>query len=159
MKSYGNCHIFSKNCFGSGRQTQQVKLLLFYTCNISIARALNDNCHIGGSMKFLNLREGYSVESAIATVEIEVEFLQKEGGGILKVLHGYGSHGRGGVICIELRKNLMAWKRRGFIKDYFTGDKWNIFDPATMAVLEKDKSIYGDQDLFIPNPGITIIVV
>ena len=110
-------------------------------------------------MKFLNLREGYSVESAIATVEIEVEFTRKEGGGIIKILHGYGSHGKGGVICIELRKTLNRWKRSKFIKDFYSGDKWNIFDPEIIDILQKDKTIYGDPDLFNANPGITIIIV
>lgn len=110
-------------------------------------------------MKFLNLREGYSVESALATVEIEVEFARKEGGGIIKVLHGYGSHGRGGIIGIELRKTLAQWKRNNFIKDFYYGDKWNIFNSETLKVLQQDKTIYGDPDLFNANPGITIIIV
>ena len=52
----------------------------------------------------------YSVESAIAMVELEIEQAKREGIVALKVLHGYGSHGRGGAIMLQLRKVLLMWK-------------------------------------------------
>ena len=109
-------------------------------------------------LKLVNLKDGeYSVESAIATVELEIEQAKKEGIVALKVLHGYGSHGRGGVIMLHLRKVLLAWKRQGFVVDYFGGDKWSLFDEQSKEILNADKSIYGDCDIDHGNPGITII--
>lgn len=109
-------------------------------------------------MKTLNLEsEGYTVEHAIAMVEIEIDHSRKEGAVALKIVHGYGSHGRGGAILIALRKKLVSWKRSGFVKNYFYGDKWNLFDKDTRRILEKDKSIFGDEDFYTNNPGITII--
>ena len=32
-----------------------------------------------------------------------------------------------------------------------------MFDPTTLEILQKDKTIYGDEDLNKANPGITII--
>ena len=111
-------------------------------------------------LKFLNLKDGlYSVESALATVEIEIEQAKKENIIAMKILHGYGSHGRGGVIMFELRKKLMQWKKSGFIKCYFGGEKWNMFDSDTLRILNKDKTISGDCDLNAANPGITIIEI
>ena len=112
------------------------------------------------SVQFIDLKkENATVDYALALVEIAIEGGKLEGQTVIKVLHGYGSHGRGGVILIELRKQLERWKRSKFIKDYFGGDRWNIFDPLTMEILQKDKTIYGDEDMGRANPGITIIYI
>ncbi len=108
-------------------------------------------------LRLVNLKENHSCESALATVEIEIESAKRENLCAIKVLHGYGSHGKGGVILKELRKQLSQWKKSGFIKDYFPGDKWNIFEKDTMEILYKDKNLSDDCDLGTCNPGITII--
>lgn len=111
-------------------------------------------------LKFVSLKQdGFTVEYSLAVVEIEIESAKREGCVAMKVLHGYGSHGRGGVIAVALKKQLRMWKNQGFIKDYFSGDKWNIFEKETMDLLMKDKSIYNDEDINHNNPGITIIVL
>lgn len=109
-------------------------------------------------LKFINLKENNAtVDYALAVVEIEIECAKREGCVAIKVLHGYGSHGKGGVIAMKLRKQLRLWKKSGFIIDYFGGDNWNIFDEKTLKILKLDKSIYNDEDMNKSNPGITII--
>ena len=109
-------------------------------------------------MKTINLEsEGYTADHAVKMVEIEIEQARKEGMVAIKVVHGYGSHGKGGAILLELRKKLPVWKRSKFISNYFYGDKWNLFDKDARRILEKDKSISGDEDFYTSNPGITII--
>lgn len=103
--------------------------------------------------------EVYNVDYAIKMVEIEIENAKREGLIALKILHGYGSHGRGGAIMLELRRILPFWKRQGFVVNYFGGEKWSLFDEDSREILEKDKTIFGDCDLDHNNPGITIIQV
>ncbi len=111
-------------------------------------------------LKFINLKEGSpTVDYALAIVEIEIENAKKEGCSCIKVLHGYGSHGKGGAILLALRRRLQVLCKQGKITDFFAGDEWNIFSPRTMAILNKDKSVVGDEDLNKTNPGITIIYV
>lgn len=110
-------------------------------------------------LRFVNLKEGYSVEQAIAILEIEIENAKKEGIVAIKILHGYGSHGQGGIIRKTLLPLLASWKRSKFILDYFGGDKWDLFDKDTQRILLKDKSIYNDCDISNSNPGITIIEI
>ncbi|MBQ8444115.1 MAG: hypothetical protein IJX25_02040 [Clostridia bacterium] len=109
-------------------------------------------------LRLINLKDDvYNVDYAIKTVEIEIENAKREGLVALKILHGYGSHGRGGAIMLELRRILPLWKRQGFVTNYFGGDKWSLFDEDSREILEKDKTIVGDCDLDKGNPGITII--
>jgi hypothetical protein len=111
-------------------------------------------------LRLINLKEnGYSTEQAIAVAEIEIENAKREGLVAIKFLHGYGSHGKGGVIMRELRRSLFAWKRTGLVLNYFGGDKWNLFDPNTKRILMKDKNIYNDPDIDKSNPGITIVEI
>lgn len=109
-------------------------------------------------LKFVNLKENEcTVDYALAIIEIEIESAKREGIVAIKVLHGYGSHGKGGAIAVALRHQLGIWKRSGFIVDFFGGDKWNLFDKSTQAILSCDKSIYNDEDMGKANPGITIV--
>lgn len=111
-------------------------------------------------LKVLNFKiDNPTVELALAMVEIEIERCAYDGAKGIKVLHGYGSHGQGGAILLELRKKLRLWKRAGEIKDFFAGDRWNMFDEKALELLKSDKSIYGDEDFNKSNPGITIIIV
>lgn len=111
-------------------------------------------------LKVINLKEfNPSVDYALAVVEIEIENSHLDGTQCIKVLHGYGSHGRGGVILIELRKRLRQLLKQHKISDFFAGDEWNIFSSRTMEILNADKTIAGDEDLNKANPGITIIKI
>ncbi len=111
-------------------------------------------------LKFINLKENNpTVDYALAVVEIEIENAVKENVSVLKILHGYGSHGKGGAILLQLRKRLATLKKQNKITDYFGGDKWNMFDEKTMFALGRDKSIALDEDLNKSNPGITIVII
>ncbi len=110
-------------------------------------------------LKVLNLKEfSPSVDIAIANVEIAIENAEREGVSAIKVLHGYGSHGRGGAILLELRKILRQYKKQGKIYDFFGGESWDIFNKKTLYLLNRDKTIF-DEDLNKSNPGITIIII
>lgn len=107
----------------------------------------------------VNLKEfSPSVDIALATVQIAIENAKREGVSAIKVLHGYGSHGKGGAILLELRKMLRQYKKQSKIYDYFGGESWDIFNKKTLYLLNKDKSIT-DEDLNKSNPGITIIIL
>ncbi len=109
--------------------------------------------------KVLNLKENNpTVELAIALLEIEIEISRKEGVLVLKIIHGYGSHGVGGEIKKRLNHWLMIAKKRGFIRDYVKGEQW-----TTSAQNAKFKKVcpelLGDPELYFSNAGVTIILL
>lgn len=110
-------------------------------------------------LKEIKLKEIGSVDASIKITDMEIEASSREGVTVLKLVHGYGSHGTGGIILKEIRRELSGLKRRGKIKDFFSGDKWNIFDREVIEILNRDKTIVGDPDLNRKNPGITIVVL
>ena len=111
-------------------------------------------------MWVINLKENSPpLDLALAQVEIEIEQASFAGERVLKILHGYGSHGKGGVILIESRKLLSEMKKKGQIQDFFFGDKWNNFDEKTKKLIMQTKALADDEDLNKNNPGITIVVL
>ncbi len=108
----------------------------------------------------INLKENSPpLDVALAYFEIELEKALFAKVKVVKVLHGYGSHGRGGAILLETRKLLAKMKKEKAIEDFFFGDRWNSHDKFTSRLLMQDKKLADDEDLNKNNPGITIVVL
>ncbi len=76
---------------------------------------------------------------------------------MLKVIHGYGSSGTGGKLCVGLRKSFGLRKKEGVIKDFVAGDDFSIFNETTLTLLEAMPELRGDPDLGAINEGVTIV--
>ena len=65
---------------------------------------------------------------------------------MLKVIHGYGSSGKGGALCFGLRKSFGLRKKEGAIKDFIAGEDFSIFNNTVLALLETVPELRGDPD-------------
>ncbi|MBO4412795.1 MAG: hypothetical protein J5779_02140 [Clostridia bacterium] len=92
-------------------------------------------------------------------LDMEIEKAKQAKALAFKILHGYGSHGRGGKICINLRKCLLKLRNKGKIKDFFIGSEWAIENPKCFEFLKTCKFASLDEDIGKQNPGITIVVL
>jgi hypothetical protein len=75
---------------------------------------------------------------------------------LLKVIHGYGSGGRGGSTRECVRN--WAYSRRTRFRAVVYGEEYTLLDAATMDI-RREIGLYPDSDLTMPNPGVTIIWV
>lgn len=75
---------------------------------------------------------------------------------VLKIVHGYGSSGRGGSTR-ELVRNW-AFRRRAGFRSVIEGERYSLDDAAT-AELRLAVGSYSDPDLGGGNRGITIVWV
>jgi hypothetical protein len=75
---------------------------------------------------------------------------------LIKIIHGYGSTGKGGATR-ELVRNW-AFRRRGRFRGVLYGEDYTLYGSATQEV-RREVGQYADKDLTMPNPGITIIWV
>jgi hypothetical protein len=73
------------------------------------------------------------------------------------VIHGYGSSGKGGALCVGLRKSFGLRKTEGVIKDAIAGEDFSIFNNTVLALLEAVPDLRGDSDLGAINEGVTIV--
>jgi len=98
-----------------------------------------------------------TLEEARRLVIDEIRQAKREGVPVLKVIHGYGSSGKGGKLNIGLRKSFALRKKEGVIKDFIAGDDFSIFNPTVLALLETVPELRGDTDLNATNEGVTIL--
>ena len=107
----------------------------------------------------VNLKEDMPpVDIAICNMELEIELAKVSGYKAIKFIHGYGSNGTGGLICMAVRQRLFSLKKQRIIKEYILGEDWDINNPKCFKLLTK-YSIYDGEDLNKANAGITIVFV
>jgi len=97
------------------------------------------------------------LDDARRRVIAEVRKAKREGVRVLKIIHGYGSSGKGGKLCVGLRKSFRLRKEEGVIKDFIAGEAFSIFHEPTLALLEAVPELRGDPDLDAINEGVTIL--
>ena len=81
------------------------------------------------------------------------------GASAVKLIHGYGSTGRGGKIRVEVRTYLERQKQRGRIRDFIPGERFSIFDEATRRAFGVCDGLRRDSDLDAANNGVTFVIL
>jgi hypothetical protein len=106
----------------------------------------------------------YNVEAGFPTVDEgrrlvneEIKRARRAGVRVLKVIHGYGSSGKGGALCVALRKSFKLRKKEGAIKDFIPGEDFSIFNDTTLTLLDVLPELRSDPALDATNEGITIL--
>jgi hypothetical protein len=106
----------------------------------------------------------YNIEAGLPTLDDarrrvieEIKRAKREKVRLLKVIHGYGSSGKGGALCVGLRKSFGLRKKEGVIKGVIAGEDFSIFNDAVLALLEAVPEMRGDPDLNATNEGVTIV--
>ncbi len=112
------------------------------------------------TIKILNLEDGFpSVEQARTRLRSEIGVAQSRGLKLLKIIHGYGSHGVGGDLRIALQSTLRTMARTGEIRDCIYGENWRKSDDRSWALLKQVPELKSDSDLGRGNRGITLILL
>jgi len=75
---------------------------------------------------------------------------------VLKIVHGYGASGRGGVTKGIVQNWL--FRHRETVRGVLPGESYGILDPATMA-MRAEVGQFADEDLGGANRGITVVWV
>ncbi len=100
-----------------------------------------------------------TVSQAEILLKNNLELLRRQGVKVFKIIHGYGSTGKGGALRTGLRSYLSQLKKAKIIADFVAGEDWSAFDETTRKVLDLDDDFRKDSDLGKMNAGVTIIVV
>jgi hypothetical protein len=98
-----------------------------------------------------------TLEEARRLVAAEIQQAKRDRVRVIKVIHGYGSSGKGGALCIGLRKSFGLRKKEGVIKDFIPGEDFSIFNDIVLGLLEAVPELRGDPDLNATNEGVTIL--
>ena len=103
--------------------------------------------------------EKQTVNQALAEFLVEVDAYKKGGYKVMKVIHGYGSHGVGGVIKNAFLKKCEELKCRGIIYDYVCCDKWTDKNTVKKIAINYCPDLLADAELYHLNPGCSIVIL
>ena len=76
-----------------------------------------------------------TMRAALQQLSFELRRGRSLGCAAVKLIHGYGSSGKGGRIRVEARRRLDRMKERGELRDVIPGEEFTIFEPRTLAGL------------------------
>ena len=113
-----------------------------------------------GILREVNIKSDMpTVDDAIRRTTYNIRNAGALGVTAIKLIHGYGSSGKGGAIRIEVRKYLERQKQRGLIKGCIYGEDFSIFDEGTRNAFKVCDGLRRDSDIERHNNGITIVVL
>lgn len=76
----------------------------------------------------------------------------------LKIIHGYGSSGKGGAIKRETVRFLRQKREEGTIRDFIPGEDFSPFCEKTRLAVARCPELSRDSDYSRGNDGITIVL-
>ena len=108
----------------------------------------------------LNLEEGMPpVDEAVGRLRMGIQEMRAGGVKAVKLIHGYGSTGRGGKIRIGVRAELADMRRRKLIRGFIPGEEFGPADAASRDLADRLPAAVRDPDYGRINHGITIVVL
>lgn len=98
-----------------------------------------------------------TLEDARKEVIEEIRRAKREQVRVLKIIHGYGSSGKGGKLLVGLRKSFALRKQERVIRDFIPGEEFSIFNPTVLDLLEAVPELRAAPDLNATNQGVTVL--
>ena len=115
---------------------------------------------ISGTLREVNIKSDMpTANDAIKRITYNLRNAGAMGVSAIKIIHGYGASGKGGIIRTETRKYLERQKQQKQIKDFIPGEKFSIFDDATIKAFRLCDDLRRDSDLERHNNGVTIVIL
>ena len=113
-----------------------------------------------GTVRVFNVEADFpTLDEARRRVQEEIRRAKRERIKVLKIIHGYGSTGKGGTLNIGLRKSFKLRKKENVIRDFIPGEDFSIFNQRTLELVNDIPEIRGDPDLNATNEGVTILLL
>lgn len=110
------------------------------------------------AVRELNLELGWpTVDEALRRLAAELDAARHMKRPVVKLIHGYGSSGKGGKIRTASHKYLQKQMEEGRIKSCIPGERFSIFDEETRRGFALCPLLREDRDLDRENRGVTFV--
>ena len=110
------------------------------------------------AIRELNLEQGRpTADQALRWLEAELNAARKMNTPLMKLIHGYGSSGKGGRIRTASRRYLEEAAAQGRITTYLPGERFSIFDETARRAMQRHPQLRQDRDLDAENRGVTFV--
>jgi hypothetical protein len=110
------------------------------------------------SLRTINLEAGLpTLEDARRRLLAEIDLARQKHVRLLKVIHGYGSTGSGGVLCVGIRKSLRLRVKEGKASAIIPGERFSSDALEARDLVARYPNLRRDPDFNRANPGVTIV--
>lgn len=96
---------------------------------------------------------------ALYLLDQEINYSRAIGNRVIVVIHGYGSHGYGGVIKTAIKGYLPHLKKNRIIKDFVFGENWGEFNETKKLICDICPEIILHENLQGLNSGVSVILL
>jgi len=111
-------------------------------------------------VKTVNIKDDMpTAEEARKRMRSEIQSAKQGNVRVLKLIHGYGSSGTGGVLQQKLRPTLRKMEKEGLILGMLIGEQFHPESQEGRFFLRRYPELRDDSDYQRNNPGITLIVL
>lgn len=99
-----------------------------------------------------------SADEVLRRLENELAAKRRLRAKAMKIIHGYGSSGKGGRIRTASRKYLRAAQEQGRIYAVLPGERLTIFDEEARRLMARCPALRDDCDRERYNCGVTFVI-
>lgn len=111
-------------------------------------------------MRVINIKEGNpNVDYALFLIDEEIKYSKATGNRVIVIIHGYGSHGRGGAIKQGVKEYLPKLKKLGIIETYVFGENWGNINADVKEIEKISPDIILSENLSSINSGVSVILI
>ncbi|HVO59854.1 MAG TPA: Smr/MutS family protein [Terriglobales bacterium] len=115
---------------------------------------------MSSNIPIVNLEEGFPTrDEALRRLEAALARARQHKIRVLKIIHGYGSSGVGGILRPVVRNFLRQAKERGEIKLFVNGEGFSRFDSRSKKLIGRAAELLLDRDLGRGNRGVTFVLL
>ena len=100
-----------------------------------------------------------SSEEAILRMRSLIQTARCDRVGVVRLIHGYGSTGKGGRIRVAVLSELRQMKSRRLIRDYVPGEDFGPFSETARGMVSLYPALARDRDYGMGNSGVTIVIL
>lgn len=100
-----------------------------------------------------------TVEQAMIRLDQALRTAKQQKHPVLKLIHGYGSSGKGGAIRMEVQRYLSRQQSTGRVRHFINGEDFSPFHPVAREILQEYPALSKDSDYARANRGITLVLL
>ncbi len=107
-------------------------------------------------IRTLNVKENRpTVEEGIARLKQEMLRARQDGVRLARIIHGYGSRGKGGELRMACREFLANERQGRRIRSFIEGEQYTDFNPIARALVKRYPDLRRTRRTDTGNPGMT----
>ena len=115
---------------------------------------------MSSTISVVNLEENFPTrDEALRILDAAIARARRRHIRVLKIVHGYGSSGVGGILRPVVRNFLRKAKECGEITLFVSGESFSSFDSRSKELLRQAAQLLLDKDLGSANRGITLVLL